>query len=233
MIGKGALVGMIIGIVAGIAILAGGIWFFFRRHKRNKAATYSGAVLANSTGSEEKGNGTGSDTAAEARYKGPNANTSELHNEDTTAIGVNAVSVGSSPRPTDSELAASPNSAVVRKPVGGSSPVHGKELGGSPMPMGSELPGSSYAGYRPEVHEAQAQSPRPQGSELAGSGYSGHNPNVYEAAGGYENALQQQNEGYGYSGYQGRQAPGVYGNNAEPVYEMPGQGGWRQAPHRQ
>lgn len=231
MIDKGALAGMVVGIVAGIAILAAALWFLWRRHKRNKAAAYSSAVLANPAGNE-KGNGTGSDAAAGAMYKGPNANTSELHNEEAAAVVVGPVSARSSPRPTGSELAASPKPAVVRKPVGGGPPMYGNELGGNPRPMGSELSGSGYAGHRPDVHEAHTPSPWPQGSDLAGSGYAGHNPNVYEAPGGYGNVQQQQNQGYWYNGYQGQQPQGVYGNNARPVYEMPGQGGWQQASHR-
>lgn len=232
MIDKGALAGMIVGIVAGIAILAAAIWFFWRRHKRNKALAHSSAVLASSAGNEEKGSGTGSDAAAGAMYKGPNANTSELHNEEAAAAMVTPVSAESSPKPTGSELAASPKPAVVRKPAGGGSPVYWNELGGNPRPVGSELSGSGYAGYKPDVHEAHTPSPRPQGSELAGSGYAGHKPNVYEAPGGYGNDQQQQNQGYGYNSYQVQQAPGVYGNNAGPVYEMPGQSGRQQVPHR-
>lgn len=232
MIDKGALAGMIVGIVAGIAILAAAIWFFRRRHKRNKAAAYSNTVLASSAGHEEKRSGTGIDAAAGTMYKGPDANTSELRNEEAAAGVISPVSAGSIPRSTGSELAASPKPAVVRKPVSGGSPVYGNELGGNPGPMGSELSGSGYAGYRPDVHEAHIPSPRPQGSELAGSGYAGHNSNVYEAPGGYGSRQQQHNQGYAYNGYQGQQAQGVYGNNAGPVYEMPGQGEWQQGPHR-
>lgn len=232
MIDKGALAGMIVGIVAGITILAAAIWIIWRRHKRNKAVAYSSAALASSAGNEEKGSGTGSDAAAGAMYQGPNANTSELHNEEAAASVVSPASAGSSLRPTGSELAASPKPAVVRKPVGGGSPVYGNELGGNTRPIGSELSESGYAGYNADVYEVRTPSSRPPGSELAGSGYAGHKPNVYEAPAGYGNVQQHPNQGYGYNGYQGQQEQGVYGNNAGPVYEMSGQGGWQQAPHR-
>lgn len=196
---------MIVGIVAGIASLGTAIWFFWRRHKRAKAATYAGAALANSN-EEEKAGGAG----AAGLYKGPNAETSELHNEEAAAAArVSPVSAGSIPKLVGSELAASPKPGLpARKPVG-SSLVYGSELGGTPRPIGSELAGSGYAA---------------QGNEFRGNGYGEHNPNLHEAPWGCEH-VQPQNPAYGYQGY-GRQP--MYGENPEQVYEMPSQGGWQQ-----
>ena len=209
MIDKGALAGMIVGIVAGIAILAAAIWYFWRRHKRSKAAAYGGAVLAGNN-EEEKAGGSLEGPTAAGLYKGLNANTSELHNEQTAA----AVSARSTPRPGGSELAGSPKPVLpVRKPVGGpggESPAYGSEFEASPKPIGSELAGNGYAA---PGNELSGSGYAIQGNELPGSGYHGHPTNVHEAPGygqqpQYSGYGQQQQQSYGQQGY-GEQ--GMYG----------------------